>query len=293
VSIAVIGRKLLFLRVFAVGSVAIAAGHFVQSSRHFQQVEDLIAVGSSNGADPSFSSGPQEDLPFLSDITSVAGTVGTLGQDGCAVRLTLAPAPGAMIDLALSAPCNLGERVVVRHSGLSFTASIGGEGQLRLQLPALEADALVATYLEGAEIVLAKVMVPDASDYFRFAVQMPYPSQFDLRAKEGEQVYVSGKASLEGNQRRILSLGSLKSAKPMVAQVYSVLKSDLADPELIVEVRISSENCGTSIPAETILSNAGAVSSQRLDVEVPPCGASGDILLLKNLLADLTLTVPE
>ena len=288
-----IGRKLLFLRVFAVVSVAIATGHFVQSSRPAGHAEELASLGLAENPGLGQSGGSGVSLPVLSDITPVAGTVAAVGQDGCAVKLALTPAPGAMIDLSLSAPCNLGERVVVRHSGLSFSANIGAEGQLRLQLPALEADALVATYLEGSEMVLAKIKVPEASSYFRFAMQMPYPSQFDLRAREGEQVYVAGKVGADGGQRRILSLGTIKATNPLLSQVYSVLKADLAAPDLTVELRISGETCGKTVPAETILSNGGAVSRLRFDVAVPPCGASGDILLLKNLLADLTLVVPE
>jgi hypothetical protein len=288
-----IGRKLLFLRVFAVLFVAIAAGHFVQSSRPPGHAEEFADLGMAENTIPAQPGGSGVGLPLLSDITPVAGTAAAVGRDRCAVKLALAPAPGAMIDLSLSAPCNLGERVVVRHSGLSFAAIVGAEGQLRLQLPALEADALVATYLQGSEIVLAKVKVPEASSYFRFAVQMPYPSQFDLRAREGEQVYVAGKVGADGDQRRILGLGTMTTSNPLLSQVYSVLKADFASPDLTVELRISGETCGKTLPAETILSDAGTLTRLRFDVVVPPCGTSGDILLLKNLLADLTLAVPE
>lgn len=289
----VVGRKLLFLRVVAVLSVAIATGHFVQSSRPSGLAAELTSLGTVENSGLAQPGGSGFGLPLLSDITPVAGTVAAAGHDGCAVTLSLAPAPGAMIDLFLSAPCNLGERVVVRHSGLSFSAIVGAEGQLRLQLPALETDALVATYLESSEIVLAKVKVPEAAIYFRFAVQMPFPSQFDLRAREGEQVYVAGKVGADGGPRRILGLGMVKSANPLLSQIYSILKADFSVPELTVELRISGETCGKTLPAETILSNGGTISRLRFDVAVPPCGASGDILLLKNLLADLTLAVPE
>lgn len=283
-----IGRKLLILRLIAVMSVAIGAGHFVQSSR------SLVASGASAGLATDGRSGDSRlGLPELSDITPVAGTVGITGQDRCAVTLALAPADGAMIDVSLSAPCNLGERVVIRHSGLSFSATIGGGGQLRLQLPALEVDALVAAYFEGSEILLAQVAVPEAADYIRFAVQMPYPAHFDLRAREGEQVFVSGQVGAIGEQRRILNLGSMKSANPLLSQVYSIRKSAFLSPDLTVELRISGEICGKTLPAETILSNGGKISKLQFDVAVPNCGASGDILLLKNLLRDLTLAVPE
>lgn len=288
----VIGRKLFLLRVFSVFSVAMAAGHFVQSSRSSGFDPELVNLAAAE----TFSTGRSGiGLPQLSDITPVAGTVTAIGKDVCAVKLTLAPAPGAMIDLLLSAPCNLGERVVVRHSGLSFSASIGAEGQLRLKFPAFAADALVATYLDGSEIVLAKVAVPEVSSYFRFAVQMPYTSHFDLRATEGERVYVAGEADGDGDGDpwRILGLGSMKSASPLLSQVYSILKAGLVAPDLTVELRISDETCGKTLPAETILSDSGRISQLRFDVAVPACGASGDILLLKNLLADLTLAVPD
>lgn len=198
-----------------------------------------------------------------------------------------------MIDLALSAPCNLGERVVVRHAGMAFAETIGADGQLRLQLPAMAADATVAAYVGNAEVVLGKVTVSDVAEYLRLAVQMPGTARFGLRAEEQGQVFVAKSAALDGAAHRITELGQAKIDDPLLSQVYSVALRDYATPELTVELRITPETCGRTLTAEVTLSRFGKAEQTHPSVSVPLCGTSGDILLLKNLLPDLTLASPE
>jgi hypothetical protein len=277
----VIGRKLFALRVASVLSVAIAAGHLVQSMAHAPVGEAALAL------DPIATG-----LPTLSGITTVAA-ISSGSDPACALHLDLATAAEAMIDLSLSAPCNLGERVVIRHSGLAFTGSIGADGKLHAQVPALTQDALVAAYVGSSEIVLGKIAVPEVEDFLRIAVHLPAFAKFDLRADEGGQVYVASKTTPGNVPHRIIWLGQGKTEDQLVSQVYSVALREYANPELTVELRITPETCGRTVTAEIVTSRSGRLTQSVRDVAVPLCGTAGDILLLKNLLPDLTLATPE
>jgi hypothetical protein len=271
-------------RVIAVLSVALATGHTVETLRTAPLVR---AAAVSAAADAAALSG-------LAGITPVAAITDSAVSDGCARSLALVPAPGAMIDLALSAPCDAGERVVLRHSGLSFTAQVGPEGRLALTLPALEADALVAAYFDGSEVALQSVQVPEAANQLRYVFQAAFPLQFDLRVEEAGQVFVgSGSGAGDAAQRRVLRLGTTSVSQPILAQVYSFPGQDPGAADLTVELRVTSETCSRSFVAESLLVQDGRVRVTPVPVAVPLCGTSGDILVLKNLGAPPTLAHPE
>lgn len=275
--------RLLAIRIIAVLSVAFAAGHMVQSMRDAPLAASAGIAAA--GDDPA-------EMPALSGIRAVSAT--TSGADtACAVRLDLAAAPEAMIALSLYAPCNMGEEVVIRHSGLAFSGSIGADGGLRLSLPAMTTEALVAAYVGNSEIVLGKVAVADVKEYFRLAVHMPSETRFDLRADEDGQVYVASRQVPGMGPHRVLQLGQGRTENQLVTLVYSAALKDMGQPELTVELRITPETCGRTISAEIITSRLGRADHVGRDVTVPLCGTSGDILLLKNLLPDMTLASPE
>jgi hypothetical protein len=277
------GRKRA-LRVVAVLAVAVAAGQVAETLRPpARAVQAATTPASASLA---------EVLPNLRGITPVAATIDDPTAAGCIPTLGLEAAPLGMIDLSLNAPCNPGERVVIRHAGLSFTAQISPDGALSLQIPALEPEALVAAYFDSSQIALAKVTVPDATDHIRFAVQMDHPAQFDLRAETDGQVYIGSYGRTADAPRSILPMGVGTVAQPLLAQVYSYPAADTA-ADLTVEVKITAETCGRTLPVETLLARGGKVTVTKLAVAVPLCGTSGDILVLKNLLRDLTLAAPR
>lgn len=279
-----IGRLIMALRVFAVLAVALAAGHLVQTLRPEPLTMTAVA-----GSPPAV---PEATLPQLAGITTVSATTsGTTAA--CDMRLALAQAPAATIDLTLAAPCHSGERVVIRHAGLAFSETLGADGRLRLQFPALTQDALVAAYVGSSEIVLGQIEIAEVVDFLRLAVQMPAPALFDLRADEGGQVYVARATGPDGEIQKITALGETRMESPLLSQVYSVAIRDLVAPELSVELRITPEICGRTLAADIFLSRHGAVTQSSRKVAVPLCGTSGDILLLKNLLPDLTLVSPN
>lgn len=267
------------LRVAVVLSVAVAAGHVVQMIRPANGV-----AASAN--DPTLEADPL--LPELAGITAVSAASPAQDPD-CSLELDLEALPGAMIGLTLLAPCNMGERVVIRHSGLAFAETVGATGQLRTQFPAMEAQATVAAFVGSSDIVMAEIAVPEVADYLRLSVQMPSTARFDLRAEEDGQLFVAKLAGPEGASHRVTVLGHARTDDPMMSQIYSVAIVDLANPVLTLELSITPEICGRTLVAEIALSRQGRVTESSSSVQVPLCGEAGDILLLKNLLPDLTL----
>jgi hypothetical protein len=288
--------------VISVLSVAIATGQTVESMRS-------SAAGSNSSVATSGNAGAISDhlprsaslypdgtgqLPHLMGITQVAAPTEQPEDDICAPSLALSAAAGAMINVGIYAPCDAGERVVIRHSGVSFTAQMGLDGRLSLSLPALEPEAMVAAYFEGSAVALSTVAVPEAMHQSRFAFQVPYPVRFELRAKEGDTIHVGGSdMSDRGESGRIVTLGSDSVAQPLLAQVYTFSGIDLASSQLSAEIRITDQTCSRRFMAETWISQGGAVTAQTLPIAVPMCGTSGDILVLKNLVPDPTLTAPN
>lgn len=296
-----IGRKQL-VHVIAVLSVAIATGQTVENLRSSGPTPEAATATSVGLAAPdqhlrssaALELDGSESLPVLTGITPVTAASAKRNEDSCAPELSLTAAEGAMVDVSLYAPCNAGERIVVRHAGISFTSKMGLTGHLSLSLPALASEALVAAYFEGSAAAFATVTVPDAAERTRFAFQAPFPVAFELRAKEGDSIHV-GKSGVSGQSasERIMTLGSDDVAQPHLSQVYTFPGIDLGSSTLSVEVRITEQTCGRSFVAETRISQGGAVTAQSLPFSVPICGTSGDILLLKNLLPEPTLPAPN
>ncbi len=297
-----IGRKRL-LRVAAVLSVAVAAGHAVETFRSTAAMRAAAMAAVTPGfgaaadglpASASLSGGGSGLMPDLKGITSVTATNERSESDACAPSLALSAVEGAMIDLALFAPCDPGERIVVRHSGLSFTAQTGLDGRLALRLPALDSKALVAVYFEGSAVALASVDVSDMADVSRFVFQAAHPVEFELRAEEGGTFY-SGNGGGVGQpgSGRILTLGSASVAQPIIAQVFTSAGTDMASARLSVEGRINARTCSRSFVAETQLSQGGSATTTTVPIAIPLCGTSGDILVLKNLVPDPTLVLQK
>lgn len=291
------GIRGLLLRGLAVLALAAAAGHVAQLMRPGTDLS-----GTTRAAAPLPQPAPAQSvplsaslggiaapLPALVGITPVAAELPT--ADACAAALVLAPAPGAMIDLALRAPCNAGQRIVIRHAGLAFTARTDATGTARLALPAFQADAVVTVYLEGSAITLGQIQVPEAAQQRRIAFQWASPERFTLRATIGEQVFVGTPGAAAGPLPVVLALGTSAVPDPMQAQVYTV-PPGIGGGSLAVELAVGPETCGRTLAAQTVTAEWGQVTLRDIPVAVPLCGTVGDILVLKNLLSDLTLALP-
>jgi hypothetical protein len=236
---------------------------------------------------------PATGLGKLTGITAVAATVPPVSGDHCRPSMQLTAVEGAMIHLSLLAPCNRNQRIVVRHSGLSFAEKTRTDGAATVLFPAMKPDATVAVYLADARLVLGKVAVPEVAGYSRLAVMWEWPAEVQLRVTDGDKVLVGTAPRIGGNAPHVMALGTPDVQSPVMAQVYSVPGHDLDEMQLIGELRITPASCGRTLRLDTVRSDAGVTSARDQTVPVPLCGTAGDILLLKNLGAPLTLDTPK
>ncbi len=258
--------------------------------------ETRTPVPSATGPVPksaSLSNPEDGGMGNLVGITSVAAITPPTGGDRCRPELQLAALPGAMIHLSLAAPCNRGERVIVRHTGLAFSAQIRPDGSATLTLPAMKSDAMVAVYLQDARLVLGKVTVPDAADYARYAIVWELPADLELRVTDGDKVLVGSASPVIGDEQRVIALGSTTVQSPVLARVYSVPGADLGDADITAELRITPISCGRTLRVETVYSSSGVATSTERTIAVPLCGSSGNILVLKNLAPAPKIAAPK
>lgn len=293
-------KKRSVLRVAGVLAVAIAAGHLVESMKKPITTESFFSAASGTAASlaPQAASGLPLSASLASGlrtsevtgITAVAAITPNEARTECAPTLDLAVQPGAILTVAISAPCHRGERIVLRHAGLNFTARISIHGTLSLEMPALEAEALVTAFFRDSEMVLGSVSVPDVAEFQRFALQWTADDVFDLRISEGDRIYVgSREARNKSGVKKIRTFGDTLVDRPMFAEVYTYPADPDTKVEIVVEVVVTPQHCGRSLAAETILSSAGMVEVSTVPVSIPACDAAGNILVLKNLAPDMKL----
>lgn len=297
------GKKVL--RVSAVLAVAFGAAHTAERLKAPAAEHSLLltAAEATRESHPATAARAVPDSASLSSpadpgigevigITSVAATAPSASGEACQAQLTLEPLSGAMIEARLTAPCNRGERFVVRHSGLSFTAQIKADGLATVTLPALRTDAMVAVYLQDSRLVLGKVSVPDATRYARYAITWDSPVELELRVTDGAKVLV-GSGVVSGSAQAVMALGQTNLPSPVLSRVYSVPGRDLGDADITGELRITPATCGRTLRVETVHSIGGVATATEKTIAVPLCGTAGDILVLKNLAPALKLAAPK
>ena len=301
-----LGKKVL--RITAAVAVAAAAAHTAERLKA-PAVEQSVLVSAARLAtsdaspDPStesavpqsasLSSPVEKRVGDLTGITPVAATTPPAGGDRCRPELQLSTQPGAMIRLSLAAPCNRGERFIVRHAGLAFSARTQADGFATVTLPALRADALVAVYLQDSRLVLGKITVPDVSAYSRFAIVWELPADLDLRVTDGTKVLVGSGTSASDGDQGVIALGSTAVQSPVLARVYSVRSQTLGDADITGELRITPASCGRTLRVDTVYSSGGIATTADQAISVPLCGTAGDILVLKNLAPAPKLAAPK
>ncbi len=219
---------------------------------------------------------------------------GTAATPPCDPVLTLTAAPQAMISVVLSSPCQPGGRVVLRHAGLTVAETLDGKGILVLDLPALEAKAQVSVLLPEAITAESSVEIPGLAQIRRFAVQWMADDTFQLTALEngaayGEPGFVSAENPVSPNGGYLMSLGNPADAMPMLAQVYTWPGDGKTRAEPVIEAAVTDLTCGREMLGRTLLSDNGRVSAKDLSLAMPDCSATGDILVLNNLVAGTTL----
>ena len=222
--------------------------------------------------------------------------------DDCAIKMTAAPVPGAMVSLSLSAPCAANERLTVHHNGMMFTASTGPDGRLNVTVPALTKQAVFIMAFSNGDGAVAQTSVADLGNYDRVVLQWRGQAGFQLHAREfgadyGNEGHIwSGIASKRaglstGENGLIVQLGDTAIAEPLMAEVYTFptgLAARQGTIDLSVEAEVTMTNCGLEIEAQSIeMDKSGRLKTQDLTLAVPGCDAVGGFLVLNNLVSDL------
>ena len=251
--------------------------------------------------DPMILTAPAEaPAPVIAPATTAPAAPAPVIADACTPTLRLAAAPQAMIGVSLVAPCAPDSRVVIGHEGLSITGKTNAQGSLFLSVPALAVDADITARLpEGAE-VSESVRVPAMATLRRIGVQWHDADAFQLHAFEngagyGEPGHVSAAkpqtptTGLAGTAGFMTVLGDPAVNLPLLAEVYTFPAGIAANADITIEAAVTEATCGRELLGETIMTLAGDVYITELTLAMPDCEAVGDILVLKNLLTDLTI----
>lgn len=86
---------------------------------------------------------------------------------------------------------------------------------------------------------------------------------------------------------QLISLGDPLLDLPMLAQIYTWPAFTQAKP--VVEAAVTPATCGRDLLGETLLLEDGTVTLTELTLSMPACDALGDILVLNNLVPDVTV----
>lgn len=256
--------------------------------------------------DPGLGTDQGRAVPDLSlapgalDIAPTPQAAPEVATADCTAVLDLAAQDHAMIAVTLTAPCRTGERVVLRHGGLVFTARTSDTGSLFTTLPGMESGAGVTVLFGDGDMVEATVDLPDLAAYRRFGVQWLADDAFQLHAFEngadyGADGHVSAAAphlplaGIAGTGGFLTVLGDAGVDLPMLAEVYTWPADAAVTVDVVVEAAVSDTTCGRDLLGETLTSSGGVSLVTELTVAMPACDAMGDILVLKNLVPDMTL----
>lgn len=222
---------------------------------------------------------------------------------GCDIDVQATPAVAAMVNLAVRASCLPNERVTVAHAGLTFTEILDAEGNLEISVPAMDANAVFDVSFPNGYTSSASVDVSSLQFYDRVAVQWVGETGLQIHALEFGAFYGDEGHVWFGNDRDLtaviggrggflLRLGDGFSEVSHMADVYTFPTVNAAasgDVALTVEAEVNGANCGRVVSATTLQVQPGkAPIKKSLNLEIPSCEASGDFLVLQNLLQNLT-----
>ncbi|MAW08272.1 MAG: hypothetical protein CME61_08330 [Halobacteriovoraceae bacterium] len=300
------GTKVTALTVAATIVCALGIGLFMQ--KRTEQHSAAAPIGSSLPSEPT--------TVQLSDMvfTSVAPEGEDLGPDAgsasapvlaeptvpetCDQSIIATAQPGALMEVAISAPCHAGERFTLHHGGMFITETLDPTGAFTTLLPALTERAIViADFATGADLD-AFALVSDVDDYDRVLLQWQGDLGLELHALEfgatyGQLGHVWSEAAPGQGSGRVMYLGDPDQVSPSLVQVYSirreVVAASQAAVEISVEAEITASNCNRGIAAQLIERRNAHLRTHELTMDMPDCAAVGDFLVLNNLIESLKI----
>jgi len=209
----------------------------------------------------------------------------------CVPVLLATPVEGAMVDLALSAPCLPGASFVLHHQGMMFSGLTDQGGNADLSVPALAESAVFVASFDLGPSASAAVHVSDIDRYGRAALMWEGSVGAQLHAREfaapfGGAGYVWQEAP-DAGAGAFVSLGKRTLSGGHFAQVYTFpvgTSPATGEIEVSVEIPVTAKNCGREVGAQSLQIFPGERSvAKDLVVTMPACDATGDILALDAL----------
>ncbi|MEM7321160.1 MAG: hypothetical protein AAF408_19310, partial [Pseudomonadota bacterium] len=215
----------------------------------------------------------------------------------CEIAAKANVAAMARVDLSVMAPCNGNQRVTVHHSGLVFTDTTDSDGKLNVRVPALSERAVFVVAFDNGSGAVASTSVEALASVERVAIQWDGPTGIQVHAREfgasyTEPGHVWARSQSTGNGT-VDRLGEPSTLAPKLAEIYS-FPNDAGDRNGVVsisiEAEVTAENCAREITAQTLeLRNGQSLRTRNLVLSMPNCDATGDFLVLNNLIEDLTI----
>lgn len=243
------------------------------------------------------------DVPLVLENIALTVSVPNLQHDdsvlqqnpGCDLKVSAEPRAGAMVALS-AASCTPNEIVTIHHNGMIFKTALDDQGVLDRVVPALNAHSVFIIETASGLTAKASAEVPEILGFNRIVLQWAGHGGFELHAREfgadyGEVGHVwSGTA--HNGIGSVMRLGDMSIFSPLVAEVYSYPADNSPKDgtiELTVESEVTSANCDHTISAQTLDLRSGLLRSRDLVLNMPNCEATGDFLVLNNLVENLTI----
>lgn len=223
--------------------------------------------------------------------------------DACAVWLVVTPAPGAMLDLSVYAPCDQGQAVEISHAGLFLDARTGADGQLVMQIPALATEAALTITFADGRTLSDTAIVPDLAQHERVVLQWAAPASLLLHAYEfganyGDNGHIhAGHPLAPGIQGHgfLTVLGDATIPQARLAQVYSYPVETAGrggQVTLEIEAPVTEASCGGPLIATAYEMLSGTAAQPRtIRLDMPDCDGTGGYLVLRNVLPDLVVAM--
>lgn len=271
---------------------------------------DAMPETVSFATDPGADTPPATELPVLEaafeadPVPPVPLPEPLLQEPSCEIAMRAEVLPAALVALSVDSPCSPSAQVTIHHQGMQFSIVTDDAGQVRIVVPALTEGAVFMADLGDAGGAVAVVTVPDMQDYDRAVLQWqgavgPEIHALEFGAGYGEPGHVwhgaprSAAAAVEGTGGFLMRLGDGAGLNPQMAEVYTYPSSGSRMSGLVefsVETPVTEETCGRDLAAQTIQVSPGAEPfAFDLMLAMPDCTFTGELLILRDVILDLTL----
>lgn len=221
----------------------------------------------------------------------------------CGPTMALRAQNAAMVDIAISAPCQPQTMVTLHHQGMIFTVLTDDNGDANVLAPSLAEIAVFIAAFPNGEGAMGSVSTPDINNYDRAVLQWQGAAGMQLHALEfgadyGSEGHVWAASardmtSTNPDEGFLIGLGEGPVEAAYFIEAYTFPTGSASrdgNVAISVEAEVTAANCGREIFAQSIqLFPQGENEALDLTINMPECDAVGDFLVLNNMLKGLTL----